>query len=311
MLISIDYNVDSQAVWMSLLRRNWMASTQPDIPDTMSTHSSNLLDVADRRLGSSHSHDEIRMSSARRELDDRPTLRALSAGLVVGILVCVCNIYFALQTGWGSGMTLPSALIGFVLFRILSPLLRTPFTIAENVLVATVAAATGTVCLGSGFTGVIPALDFLLQSEEGAPLDLNLGRLTVWSLGTCAVGAVFAPVLWDQMILKEKLPFPTGTATAALISTLHEEKAVSQQIRATRLELEDAETQNLLHDENEETPRNESFIGQDIPETAHQPENQRIFTSTQQLRPRSLLFAVLVSAAFVGLRVHQYWKLCI
>lgn len=45
------------------------------------------------------------------------TLRALLAGLVIGVLIAFSNTYFGLQTGWISGMAMPSALIGFAYFK--------------------------------------------------------------------------------------------------------------------------------------------------------------------------------------------------
>jgi hypothetical protein len=113
-----------------------------------------------------------------------------------------------------------SSLIGFAIFET-RPFARHPLTAAETVLIQTVASTTGMMILSVGFAGVFPALEFLLKSHEGAPVDLGVGQLILWGLGICLVGSTFSAFLRKQMILKEKLKYPTGTATAALISVLH------------------------------------------------------------------------------------------
>lgn len=153
------------------------------------------------------------------------TLRSLIVGLLIGVVICFSNTYFGLQTGWISGMAMPSALIGFAVFKTLAPSLRFPFTPVENVLVQTVAGAVGTMPLGCGFVGVIPALEFLLKPEEtpdqSGGLNLKLGHLVVWALGICFFGVVFAVPLRKEVIIREKLKFPSGTATALMIGVLH------------------------------------------------------------------------------------------
>ncbi|KAH6633028.1 oligopeptide transporter-like protein [Boeremia exigua] len=152
------------------------------------------------------------------------TLRGVLVGLAIGIVICFSNMYFGLQTGWVSGMAMPSALIGFAYFKVVARTLKLPFTPVENVLVQSVAGSVGTMPLGCGFVGVIPALNFLLKPEEGGPLDISLWKLIVWAVGICFFGVVFAVPLRREMIIREKLKFPSGTATALLIKVLHGEK---------------------------------------------------------------------------------------
>ncbi|KAJ5351306.1 hypothetical protein N7452_000280 [Penicillium brevicompactum] len=169
------------------------------------------------------------------------TPRSLLVGLIIGALITFSNTYFGLQTGWISTMAMPSALIGFSVFKVLSKHLSFPFTPVENVLIQTVAGAVGTMPLGCGFVGVIPALEFLLKSGEdgpegdggdgeGGPLNLSFWKLVIWSLGVCLFGVVFAVPLRKEVIVREKLRFPSGTASALMLKVLHgsgsNEKAV-------------------------------------------------------------------------------------
>lgn len=149
------------------------------------------------------------------------TLRGTLVGLAIGVIICFSNMYFGLQTGWVSGMAMPAALIGFGFFKTVARCISYPFTPVENVLVQTVAGAVGTMPLGCGFVGVMPALNYLLKSEENGPLVLSSGKLIVWSVGICLFGVVFAVPLRKEVIIREKLKFPSGTATALMIGVLH------------------------------------------------------------------------------------------
>ncbi|KAL8649626.1 MAG: hypothetical protein Q9210_004285 [Variospora velana] len=149
------------------------------------------------------------------------TTRGVLVGLAIGVVICFSNTYFGLQTGWVSGMTMPAALIGFAFFKSIAKHIDLPFTPVENVLVQTVAGAVGTMPLGCGFVGVMPALNYLLKPEENGPLQLPAGKLILWSLGICFFGVVFAVPLRKEVIIREKLKFPSGTATALIISVLH------------------------------------------------------------------------------------------
>ncbi|OWP04460.1 oligopeptide transporter [Marssonina coronariae] len=149
------------------------------------------------------------------------TLRGILVGLGVGLVICFSNMYFGLQTGWISSMSMPSSLIGFAFFKTLAKHLDLPFTPVENVLVQSVAGSMGTMPLGCGFVGVMPALNYLMTKEEQGPIFLSLGNLVLWALGLAFFGVVFAIPLRRQVIIREKLKFPSGTATALMIGVLH------------------------------------------------------------------------------------------
>ncbi|KAH3665739.1 hypothetical protein OGAPHI_003927 [Ogataea philodendri] len=153
------------------------------------------------------------------------TFRSTVAGLLIGSIILVSNFQFGLQTGWVSMMSLPSALLGFSIFRSLQSRLHCQFTDVENVFVQSVSVAVATGPLAYGFVGIIPAIEKLMtDSESGyeSGIDLQpLWKLTVWALGLAFFGVFFAVPLRRQFIIKEKLPFPSGSATATLISVFH------------------------------------------------------------------------------------------
>ena len=162
------------------------------------------------------------------------TLRAVLAGLLIGCLLAFTNLYLGLQSGWVSMMSLQSALLGFAIFKVVPRTLSvagrrfyfmtTPFTPEENVLVQTTAVAVGIMPLTAGLVGVIPALTKLDQNKDGSPpIDLDWLTLIGWCAALAYFGVFFASPLREPMILREKLAFPSGTATAQLISVLHKQ----------------------------------------------------------------------------------------
>ncbi|THH30332.1 hypothetical protein EUX98_g3842 [Antrodiella citrinella] len=147
------------------------------------------------------------------------TLRAVVLGLLIGCLLCFTNLYFGLQTGWISMMSLQSALIGFLF----SKLLPTPITAQENIVLQTTAVATGTMPLAAGFVGILPALGLLDEDRDGSPpIHLTWIASIGWSCAVAYFGVFLSPPLRKQVIIEEQLAFPSGTATAQLISVLHD-----------------------------------------------------------------------------------------
>ncbi|KAI3404967.2 OPT8 [Candida oxycetoniae] len=150
------------------------------------------------------------------------TIRATLVGLVIGSVILISNFQFGLQTGWVSMMSLPAALLGFATFK-LTPLAQ-DFTDVENVYIQSIAVAVGTGPLAYGFIGIIPAIEKFLTPQEsgiGKHIIFSTKELIIWSMGLGLFGVFFAIPLRNQVIIKEKLAFPSGSATATLISVLH------------------------------------------------------------------------------------------
>jgi uncharacterized oligopeptide transporter (OPT) family protein len=154
-------------------------------------------------------------------MDRSFTLRALLAGLGLGVLVNLSNTYYGLRIGAGSQMSMVSGLLGFVGFKLFSKHTSIRFTAAENVLVISVATATGCMPVTAGFVGIIPALEYLIGPNENGPLLMSWQSLILWSTGLCFFGLIFASLLRDHFVLKENLPWPGPKANAHLINTLH------------------------------------------------------------------------------------------
>lgn len=153
-------------------------------------------------------------------------------------------------------MSLPSSLLAFALFKTLQhsysaasnqnrhrflSFLDEPFTDVENVFVQSLAVAVGTGPLAFGFVGVIPAIEKFLTPEEAglpsnstllstretshhveSPIAFSLLQLVVWSSALSLFGVFFGVLLRKQIIVRERLRFPSGSATATMIAVLHQ-----------------------------------------------------------------------------------------
>ncbi|KAG2049006.1 OPT superfamily oligopeptide transporter [Suillus hirtellus] len=125
------------------------------------------------------------------------------------------NLYFGLQTGWISMMSLQSALIGFLL----SKMLPTPLCPQEIVVVQTTAVATGTMPLAVGFVGILLALGLLEEEKDGSPpICLSWLAAIGWSFSVAFFRVFLSPPIRKQVIIKEQLAFPSGTATAPTLN---------------------------------------------------------------------------------------------
>ncbi|OZJ04883.1 hypothetical protein BZG36_02520 [Bifiguratus adelaidae] len=186
------------------------------------------------------------------------TLRAAVVGLAIGTLLAFSNMYFGLQTGWISMMSLQSALVGYAIFKTAQGRnvgWARGFESNENVVLQTVSVATGTMPLAAGFVGIIPALALLTEEDNpgGGPIVLTSTQLIIWSMAVAFFGVFFAVPLRVQTIIREKLRFPSGTATAQMISVLHGKPIVAGQSSSVRLSTRDNLRQRtaVIRSENE------------------------------------------------------------
>ncbi|ANB15168.1 hypothetical protein AWJ20_2792 [Sugiyamaella lignohabitans] len=214
------------------------------------------------------------------------TIRSIITGLAIGSIVLFSNFQFGLQTGWVSMMGLPSALLAFATFKSLQKYLTYPFTDVENVFVQSLAVAVGTGPLAFGFVGVVPAIEkFLRPSEAGlgrddshldpilsirnvlstGPIHLSMAQLIVWSAGLSFFGVFFAVLLRTQIIVKEKLRFPSGSATATLIAVLHKSSfdrvPIDENDIEGESEVQENESSNVLS-RDEESPQDRDHHSQ-------------------------------------------------
>ncbi|MFH1724543.1 MAG: OPT family oligopeptide transporter [Elusimicrobiota bacterium] len=141
------------------------------------------------------------------------TLKVIVVGGLMSGLMIVFNVYMGLKTGWGEGGSIIAAILGFAIVRAF----RMPYSPLENNMTQTMASAGGSI---GNIVNVIPALFLLAASgviaQEPTWLDIFL-----WVFFTSFLGVFFAIPLRKQIIVVEKLRFPSGTACAETITAMH------------------------------------------------------------------------------------------
>ncbi|KAI9097267.1 OPT oligopeptide transporter protein-domain-containing protein [Phlyctochytrium arcticum] len=153
------------------------------------------------------------------------TFRALLIGTILGSIVGASNIYLGLKTGFTFGASLFGAIFGFAVMKSGTRLLpalfgRRYFGPKENCTVQTAATAAGG--LSSLFVAAVPAMYHLkLMGDSLNPKD-QFGRLLALTFITAYYGLFFAIPLRKYFIIKQKLVFPTPTASANTILSLHQ-----------------------------------------------------------------------------------------
>ncbi|MCB9762325.1 MAG: OPT/YSL family transporter [Alphaproteobacteria bacterium] len=140
------------------------------------------------------------------------SVRAVIAGCLLGGVVAAMNIYLGLRTGWSVGGSLIAAILGFSVFAGLgrAGVLGKPYTVLEANITQTAGSAAGSMTSAAGLLAAIPAMGML-------GYDFSYLELTAWAFAVAYLGVFYAVPLRRQMVLIEKLRFPTGTATAEVI----------------------------------------------------------------------------------------------
>ena len=151
-------------------------------------------------------------------------------GAGCGSLVCLANMHFGLQAGIMNTMSPATALISFAVFKSIGARVDIPFSPADNAIVQAIASSIAGMPYTASLTGVVPALGFLISLEGRDHMRFSPVQLVLWTLGLCLFGIVFAAPFRPYFILREKLRFPGGFATAVLIGLLHGDKATAERV---------------------------------------------------------------------------------
>ncbi|HEX6851001.1 MAG TPA: OPT family oligopeptide transporter [Candidatus Polarisedimenticolaceae bacterium] len=146
------------------------------------------------------------------------TARAVVFGMLIGGVMCLSNLYVFFKTGWSMGVTITAAILAFSLFGAMraAGLSRRPLTALENNALTTVASGAGYMTGG----GNMAAFGALLMVTTVRP---DLIPMIFWFGAIAALGVFAAIPIKRQLINKEQLAYPTGTATAETLKAIHGE----------------------------------------------------------------------------------------
>lgn len=144
------------------------------------------------------------------------TLRAILTGMAIGAALTPCNVYSGLKIGWTFNMSVAAGLIGFAVWSSAERFAGTRrWDLHENNISQTAASAAASI-ISAGLAAPIPALALL----TGQTLSFHV--LSVWLLVVSLLGVVVAAGLRNQLLVRERLPFPSGVVTAETMSEIHQ-----------------------------------------------------------------------------------------
>ncbi|WP_370153731.1 OPT family oligopeptide transporter [Ferrovibrio sp.] len=143
------------------------------------------------------------------------TLRAILTGMLIGAALTPCNVYSGLKIGWSFNMSVAAGLLAYGFWSLAARGSRAwPWGILENNINQTTASSAASIISG-GLVAPIPALTLLTGRE------LAWQWLTLWVFAVSILGVVVAAGLRNQMLLRERLAFPAGIATAETMQRIH------------------------------------------------------------------------------------------
>ena len=145
------------------------------------------------------------------------TTRAVLAGMAIGGIMCLSNLYVFFKTGWSMGVTVTAVILAFAFFHLLRSLrlTKSEFTILENNAMGSVASAAAYMT-GGGNMAAFGALLMLTSVRPDATM------MVLWFSVIAAMGVFVAIPVKRQLINREQLAFPTGLATGETLKSLHQ-----------------------------------------------------------------------------------------
>ncbi len=174
--------------------------------------------------GSARSADEIEREwyeTVYRGTGDRLpqlTVRAVTMGALLGGVMALTNLYVALKIGWTSGVAITACILSYSIWRglrVLMPgVVRSDFSILENNCMQSTANAAG-FSVGGTMASAIAAMLMITGQQMG------FWTLFGWNVFLAVIGVAMAVPMKRQMINIEQLKFPSGTAAAETLRSLH------------------------------------------------------------------------------------------
>lgn len=146
-------------------------------------------------------------------IDKQLTIRAILLGVLLAAVLGAANAYLGLMVGLTVSASIPAAVLSMALLRLLGN--SNP---KENNIVQTAASAGEALAAGAIFT--LPAL-VLIGAWQGFDYGWTLALTAAGGL----LGVLFVIPLRRALVLDNSLPFPEGTATAAVLKAGHDQTA--------------------------------------------------------------------------------------
>ncbi len=146
------------------------------------------------------------------------TLRSAITGALLGMVLCLTNLYIGIRTGWTLGVGITAVVASYGMFRLLAKTkIATDMTILENNAMQSIAASAGYVT-----SSLVSAIAAYMMATNVIPPQW---QVYCWIVGMGILGTLFAFPLKKKFINDEQLPFPEGYAAGVVLDSLHSSDA--------------------------------------------------------------------------------------
>ncbi|XP_066324744.1 probable metal-nicotianamine transporter YSL7 [Miscanthus floridulus] len=166
------------------------------------------------------------------------TPRSIVVSFILGVALCAVAMKISLSSGFLPSLTVPAGLIGFYLirawFRALDcfELPYQPFTRQENTVIQTCVVACSAITFSGGFGTYILAMGKNAAGgdtrDEKNIIEPSIGRLIAFLFLVSFSGLFILMPFRKVMIIRHRLTFPSGMATAHLINSFHTPQGVNK-----------------------------------------------------------------------------------
>ena len=156
------------------------------------------------------------------------TLRSAIAGMMIGGVLSLTNLYISSKTGWSLGVGITSVILAFATFKVLARLgLGKEFTVLENNAMQSIATAAG--YMMGPLTVSLTA--YMMMTNTVIPMYVTF----LWLIMGSILGVLFAFPLKRRFINDEQHPFPEGRAAGVVMDGLHAEGGQEGMLKAKLL----------------------------------------------------------------------------
>ncbi len=151
------------------------------------------------------------------------TLRAVGVGSLLGFLLAFTNLYIGLKTGWALGVAITACILSYALWTLLvrSGAARSQMTILETNCMQSTASAAGYSTGGTMVSAIAAMLLLSVTPDNPLGIHINPWVLVGWTIALAALGTVMAIPMKRNLINRDRLKFPSGTAAAVTLQSLY------------------------------------------------------------------------------------------
>ncbi len=168
----------------------------------------------------------------RGDSEPQLTARAVLMGSMLGFLLAFTNLYVGLKTGWGLGVAITAAILAYGIWTVLlrAGVAKTQMSILETNCMQSTASSAGYATVGTVVSAICALLMLSVTEDNPQGKHLSWWVLGAWTLFQAALGTVMAIPMKRNLINRERLRFPSGTAAAVTLHSLysHGESALAK-----------------------------------------------------------------------------------